>query len=124
MAKKVKRTATFAILIVLCCTLLSSSGSLLLKLGADKLELDIWTLVTNYYLLGGAIVYGLGAILLIIALKYGELSTLYPFIALGFVWTTLFSIYLLGETVSFLNWTGIFSILLGVSAIGLGANHD
>ena len=105
------------------CTLLTSLGQLLLKWGSSKLELSFWALVTNYYLIGGCIVYGVGAILLIVALKYGELSTLYPLIALSFVWVGLLSIYLLHEEVTLLNWMGIVSILGGVSSIGWGANH-
>ncbi|HLD04197.1 MAG TPA: EamA family transporter [Candidatus Nanoarchaeia archaeon] len=124
MKNKPKRTATFAIFITLFCTLLTSLGQLLLKWGSSKLELSFWALVTNYYLIGGCIVYGVGAILLIVALKYGELSTLYPLIALSFVWVGLLSIYLLHEEVTLLNWMGIVSILGGVSSIGWGANHD
>lgn len=123
MKNKPKRTETFAIFITLFCTLLTSLGQLLLKWGSAKLELNTWALLTNYYLIGGVIVYGFGAVLLIIALKYGELSTLYPLIALSFVWVMILSIYFLHEQVSLLNWAGIACILVGVSAMGWGANH-
>lgn len=77
-------------------------------------------LITNYYLIAGFALYGLGALLLIVALKYGELSTLYPFIALGFIWVSIASIIFLSESMSFLKWGGVIFILAGVSLIGKG----
>ncbi|MEK6964139.1 MAG: hypothetical protein AABX70_06950 [Nanoarchaeota archaeon] len=124
MKSKPKRTETFAIFITLVCTLLTALGQLLLKWGSAKLEFSFWALITNYYLIGGCIVYGVGAVLLIVALKYGELSTLYPLVALGFVWVMSLSIYFLHEQVSLLNWAGVACILVGVSSMGWGANHD
>ena len=70
----------------------------------------------------GYILYALGAVIMIIALKYGDLSVIYPFLALSFVWVFLISIIFLGETILFVNWAGLFLIILGVSFIGRGAN--
>ena len=70
----------------------------------------------------GFVCYGLGAILLIIALKYGDLSLIYPFIALSFVWVNIASIFLFGEFISTINWIGIAAIMLGVSLIGYGGS--
>ena len=67
--------------------------------------------------------YAIGAMLLIVALRDGELSVLYPIIALSFVWVTLISIFLFHEYVSAYNWVGVAAILLGVSLIGYGSKN-
>jgi multidrug transporter EmrE-like cation transporter len=108
------------IALVIVCTLLTSTGQIFLKLSSGSL-VSFVSIFSNYYLWIGMAFYGLGALLLIIALKHGELSVLYPFIALSFVWVTILSIVLFHEHVSFHNWLGIASILAGVSCIGYGS---
>jgi multidrug transporter EmrE-like cation transporter len=108
------------IIFVIICTLLTSSGQILWKTAARNIG-DISSILMNIPLWAGFVCYGLGSILLIIALKYGELSVVYPFIALSFVWVTLASIKIFSEPVSLANWLGIVSIIIGVSLIGYGS---
>jgi len=109
------------IMLVILCTLFTSSGQILWKLGSKNLNSFI-NIITNVPLIAGFVCYGLGAILLIIALKYGELSLIYPFVALSFIWVNIASIFLFGEFISLLNWMGIVAIMLGVSLIGYGGS--
>jgi multidrug transporter EmrE-like cation transporter len=120
--KNKKRTSTpiRAIIIVILCTILTSAGQILLKIASKNID-SFYVVITNIPLIIGCILYGAGAILLIIALKYGELSVLYPFIALSFVWVTISSIFIFNEHVTIMNWLGIVSILVGVSLIGRGS---
>ena len=111
---------TIAIIIVVLCTILTSSGQLFLKLGSNNLSLDIFNLIQNYWLLAGIVLYGMGAILFIIALKFGELSVVYPIISLSFVWVTLLSSLFLNEELTSLKFSGIPLILIGVCLIGIG----
>lgn len=67
----------------------------------------------------GIIFYALSAIIFIPALKGGELSVLYPFIALAYVWVAFLSKWILKEEVTSMKWIGILLILVGVSLIGL-----
>ena len=108
------------IMIVIVCTILTSLGQILFKYATKNLN-DFYSIITNIPLIAGFVSYALGAILLIIALKYGDLSMIYPFVALSFVWVTLLSIWLFSEHVSLANWIGIAAILIGVSAIGFGS---
>src|SRR3989339_322802 len=71
----------------------------------------------------GFICYGLGSLLMILALKYGDLSLVYPFIALSFVWVNILSIIFFSEHVKILNWLGITAIIIGVSLIGYGSSR-
>ncbi len=120
MKRKSADVKTGAILLVIFCTFLTATAQVLLKLSASNLH-SIASIVTNYYLIAGCILYGIGAILLILALRKGELSVLYPFIALGFVWVALLSIVVFHESISLLNWMGMASIMIGVSLIGVGS---
>lgn len=120
--KKKSKTPFIAILLVIFCTVLTSVGQVFLKIGSSRISgFSAITILNNVPLLIGCVVYGLGAIVLIIALKNGELSVLYPFIALSFIWVTLLSMWLFSDVVTLINWTGIFVILVGVSLIGYGS---
>lgn len=110
-----------AILMVIFVTIFTSIGQLLFKISADKLALDFYLLITNYAMIAGFVLYFTGAIILILALKKGELSVLYPIIALSFIWVSLLSAYFLGEPMSIQKWVGIIGIMAGVSAIGMGS---
>lgn len=114
-------TKTWAIFLVAFCTLLTAGGQLLFKLGLNRFEMSFFGLITNYPLILGFIFYGLGAVLLVIALKYGELSVLYPVVALSFVWVAILSSTFLGESIGGVKIMGIVGIIIGVSLIGRGA---
>jgi len=60
-------------------------------------QLNAWAILTNFWLLAGYALYGLNTLLLVLALRDGELSMLYPVIALTYVWVTLLCYTLLGE---------------------------
>jgi drug/metabolite transporter (DMT)-like permease len=107
------------IIIVIACTLLTSFGQILLKMGANKITTFIS--IFNLYLISGLVLYAIGAALLVIALKYGDLSHVYPFIALSFIWVTILSIFVFKDMVNIIDWLGIASILIGVSFIGFGS---
>jgi uncharacterized membrane protein len=115
-----RKTSIKSIMLVIICTILTSTGQILFKYSTSNLG-SIHSIITNIPLLAGFIFYGLGAIVLILALREGELSILYPFIALSFVWVALLSIQLFGEHVSLINWLGIVGIIFGVSLIGYGS---
>lgn len=119
--KKISNFNIRPILFVIVCTFLTTVGQILLKYASFRLH-SFSDIFTNYYLFIGFFVYGVSAVLLIVALRSGELSVLYPFIALGFIWVTLFSIFLFNEHVSLFNWIGMFAIIFGVSLIGYGGS--
>ncbi len=117
------KTSFWAIMIVVFVTLLTSSAQMLYKFSANKLELDFYALITNYYLFSGLFLYGIGAIFLIIALKYGEVSVLYPIIATSYVWVAVMAWLFAGESLSLLKIAGIALIVVGVAAIGVGGGR-
>ncbi len=112
-----------AILIMVLCTVFTSTGQLLWKTGFNQADLttSFLTLINLPFLLG-FISYGIGAILMLIAFKKGELSVLYPIIATSYVWVTLLSPWLFNEHISLLKWIGITIIVLSVSILGIGGS--
>ena len=92
MMKKVKRKTTkFSIFLMVIVTFIFTIGNSMLKKAADNFSWDIFGSIFNIYLIGGLFLVLIGGILFIIALKYGELSVLYPIVSLSFVWVVLFS---------------------------------
>mgnify|MGYP002725718128 CR=1 FL=1 len=118
---KGKKTKNWAIFLIILCTLVTASGQLFLKLGADKLKIDFLSLITNYVLIIGCIIYFFGAILLITALRGGEVSVLYPLFATSYIWVTLIAKYVLHEDISLFKWIGVGTIIIGVIFISLGS---
>ena len=114
-------TQLWAIGLVVLGTLVGAFGPILLKKASAKKLSSIKSLMANYYLFGGVALYGVSTILFIPALKGGELSVLYPFVALVYIWVSLLSVKFLGEKMNKYKWAGIALIILGVSFIGLGS---
>ena len=110
-----------AIILVVLCTIFTSVGQLFWKLGANRLQFDFFSLITNYPLILGFVSYAIGTVLLLSALKLGELSALYPFVSLSFIWVSMLSIAFLGEIMTSLKWIAIILIIFGVSMIGMGS---
>ncbi len=114
-------TKTWAVLLVLSCTAITTSAQIFYKLGANVLQFNLFSLITNYNLIIGLGLYAIGAALLIIALKGGELSVLYPIIATSYIWVTLASSYFFNEPVNLFKWIGIACVIIGVTVIGYGS---
>ena len=115
-------TQLWAILLVISATLVGAFGPILLKKASEKKLSSIKALSANYHLFGGVVLYALGTLLFIPALKGGDLSVLYPFVALAYVWVSLLSVRFLGEKMNRMKWLGIALIIIGVSLIGIGSN--
>ncbi len=114
-------TELWAILLVMGSTLVGSFGPILLKIASAKKLSKISSLIRNYHLFGGVALYGLGTLMFIPALKGGDLSILYPFVSLVYIWVALLSVKFLGESMNKYKWLGIIVIILGVSFIGIGS---
>ena len=117
-------TKLSAALLVLFTTLLTSSAQLLWKKGSAALAFDFSGIITNYYLIGGLLLYVVGGALLILSLRGGEVSVLYPIIATSYIWVSLLSIRFLGEVMNNFKWIGISSIILGIILIGFGSKES
>jgi drug/metabolite transporter (DMT)-like permease len=110
-----------SVLLVFGCTALGAAAQIFMKLGANRLvHPGLMGMATNLPLLSGLVLYGLSTVLLVLALKDGELSLLYPVIALTYVWVTLLSLVLLHDKPDPYKLAGIAIIVVGVSVLGWG----
>lgn len=107
-----------SILLVFACTILGSAAQFLIKTGMSHFSPHWMALVTNVPLVAGYGLYGINTLMMVLALKNGEMSLLYPIIALTYVWTTLLSYTLLGEPSNIFKNVGIVTIVLGVAVMG------
>lgn len=113
-----KNQTKTGILLMLACTVFTSVGQLFFKYSSYNFSFNLLHLVKNYNLIFGFLFYGVGSLILLIALKYGDLSQLYPFVALNFVWVTLLSVFILGESLNSFKINAIFFVVFGVILIG------
>ena len=114
-----------AIYIVLACTLLVAIGQYLIKLGANRLShagllATAIGIITIPQLFAGYCLYALFTVMFVYALRHGELSILYPLIALGYVWTTITAVVVLHESMNAYKIVGLLVIICGVAVLGWG----
>lgn len=113
-----------SLILVSLCTVLGAIAQILMKKGADpSIQGMIPTIVrifTNLNLFVGYALYGINAVLLVLALRKGQLSMLYPVIALTFVWVAILSVIVFHETLSPMRIAGITTVVIGVGLLGWG----
>jgi len=91
-----------------------------MKIGMAHFNPQPMALLTNVPLISGYALYGINTLMLVVALKDGELSMLYPIIALTYVWVTLLSYVVLDEKANVFKNVGIGTIVVGVAVLGRG----
>lgn len=121
---------TKPVYLVLGCTVFAAAAQVLMKFGAGHAMPGISlsdpssvmeflrALLGNWQLLLGYSLHACNAFLLILALRDGELSMLYPIIALTYVWVNLLSMYFFHEHLNFWKCTGIALVIGGVALLG------
>jgi multidrug transporter EmrE-like cation transporter len=120
-----KRNPKLSVALVFLCTVLGAAAQILMKNGtqgqsADGLVGLLVAIFSNRQLFLGYALYGLSTVVLVIALKYGELSILYPVIALTYVWVTALSVMIYGEQLNPFKLLGLATVIAGVVVIGFG----
>jgi len=73
---------------------------------------------TNGYVIGAVVLTVVTALAWMSAVSKGELSHLYPFMALSYALVAIFSQFLFSESVSLTRWAGIAIICVGVAIVG------
>jgi multidrug transporter EmrE-like cation transporter len=116
-------------LLVFGCTILGAAAQVLIKFGAAGLGPHasisdaLLGILTSIPLFGGYSLYGISTVLLVLALRRGELSMLYPIIALTFVWVTILSVLIFHESMNGFKIAGITTIVGGVGVLGRGSRR-
>ena len=117
-------TKISSIALMILCTFFTSLAQVFYKFGAPKLELDFISIITNWQVIIGICLYAVGAAILIIALRGGDLSILYPIIATSYIWVSLMSMYFFGELMNIYKWLGVAFIIIGIVFINLKTKEN
>jgi multidrug transporter EmrE-like cation transporter len=108
--------------LVFCCTVLGAAAQMLMKIGTAHLaHPGLAGYLTDVPLLAGYCLYGVNTVLLVFALRDGELSILYPIIALTYVWVTILSVLFFHESLNVFKVAGIAVVVAGVAVMGKSA---
>ena len=87
---------------------MTCSGQLCWKLGAIYTEFTIVLYLVGFFL------YGLGALMMTVAFRFGEMSVLHPMLSIGFVGSLFLGSIFLGENITLKKIMGILAILVGI----------
>lgn len=130
------RRSNKSVYMVLGCTVFAAAAQVLLKFGAthtmprmNPLDPSTWipfaiALAGNYQLVLGYTAHSANALLLILALRDGQLSLLYPIIALTYVWVNLLSMYFFHEPMNAWKAVGIALVIGGVALMGRASARE
>ena len=99
------------ILLIIIAAMLTSVGQLFWKLSHGS---DVKLMLIGF------VCYGLGAVLMILAFRFGSLSVLHPFMSVGYIFALILGQTQLTETVSLTKYVAVGIIMVGVTLIGGG----
>ena len=97
------------IMLAVCSSLCTCTGQLLWKLSADKGAIMIFA---------GFIVYGIAALVMLFAYRFGSLSVLQPILSSSYVFSSIVAVTILNESMTFPKFAGIIIIIISVILIG------
>lgn len=99
------------ILLILISSICACVGQLFWKLSAEQ---GIWMA------LAGFVFYGMGALIMLIAYRFGSLSVLQPMLSMNYVLSILLGALILKEAITIRKVIGVLVIMTGVILIGGG----
>ncbi len=106
---------------IFLCGFIGSFGAVFLKAGAAHLDLKIKSLLKNWRLWFGIGLYLLSSVFFVFGMRRGELSVLYPLVALGYMWTVVWSKVFFGEPLTKSKFIAVGMILVGIAFLGWGS---
>lgn len=99
------------IILMLVSSLTACIGQLLFKLGTTR---GIW------FLLLGFCFYGLGALCMLCAFRFGNLSVLQPVLSMNYIFSLFLGALVLKEAVSLTKVIGVIVVICGVVMVAAG----
>lgn len=99
------------ILLMVCSSICVCVGQLLWKLSAEG---------SFFYLIAGFAIYGVGALAMIVAYKFGKVSVLQPILSLNYILSLVLAATVLKETITLVKCIGVLILLAGVILIAGG----
>ena len=120
----VKGTTMYAQFLVVICIVFGAFGQILMKTGMSTIGdvgsirnlFEVSTILrifTNFHVIGGLFLYFISAFLWLGALSALDVSYIYPLLSLGYVLTSILSLFVLNENIPLIRWVGIFLVVSG-----------
>lgn len=110
MIESLKRNKV-GIILMICSSICACLGQLLWKLSADG---------GFIFLIAGFFLYGIGALTMIIAYKFGKVSILQPILSLNYILSIVLAATVLDERITLIKCIGVLGIIAGVLLIAGG----
>lgn len=128
-SRKRGKNMAFALILVSICIVFTVVGQILMKYGMRQVgEITtmqqlfnfntILSMVTNLYIVGGVLCFGLMVILWLGAMSTLDISFMYPLASLVYVLTAIIALVFLHEDINLIRWAGIFLIVGGCFLVG------
>lgn len=102
-------TQPIGIVLMIAAAFSTATGQLFWKLSASVFDYRMWL---------GFALYGLGAVLMTVAFRFGKLSVLHPLLSIGYIVAIFYGAVFLGEELTVNMAIGTSLILVGVIVIG------
>lgn len=102
--------------LMLLSSCMTCVGQLMWKLAAADTNLI-------YYIIGIGL-YGLGALVMMVALRFGDLSVLHPMLSFGFIASVFLGYYVLNEAITIKKIIGILCIIIGLIFMSIGGQKS
>lgn len=97
--------------LMICSSVCVCLGQLLWKLSVDGRLI---------FLIAGFFLYGIGALAMIVAYKFGKVSVLQPVLSLNYILSIILAATVLNETITLVKCIGVLGIIAGVLLIAGG----
>lgn len=95
----------------------TSTGQLMWKLASSGSSALLFYIT-------GILLYGLGALLMMVAFKFGEMSVLHPMLSAGFIIALIYGSIFLSEKIRWQSTAGTALIFIGMIFLGKSAKGD
>jgi multidrug transporter EmrE-like cation transporter len=118
----VNKTPLSSILLVLFASLIGSFGAVFLKLGAAHMKRGFRHIV-NWQMSFGIFLFLGSSVPFVMGVRHGELSVLYPMVALAYVWALFWSKLFFDEPITKAKLGALAMILAGIICIGVGGRQ-
>lgn len=99
---------------------LTASGQAFWKVSGQGLlhQLSAWQLYVGF------LCYGMGAVLMTLAFRFGSLSVLHPILTIGYVFSVFIGVFALHESITIHGLLGDAAIIIGAVFLGISERHQ
>lgn len=109
---KENKSLKIGVCIILISAIMTCCGQLCWKISSSSAN-------SLLFLFLGFVMYGIGALAMIIAFKFGDVSRLHPMLSLGYIGSLFLGYFFLEESINAMKIAGIFFIFAGLILLNL-----